>query len=49
MNKPFVRFGIQEAGELRTIARGLKEVEAMLPELNRAERVESQSANWYWA
>ena len=41
LNKPFVRFGIQEAGGTQgTIARGLKEVEAMLPEVNRAERVE---------
>jgi altronate hydrolase len=41
LNKPFVRFGIQEAGGTQgTIARGLKEVEMMLPEVNRAERVE---------
>jgi altronate hydrolase len=41
LNKPFVRFGIQEAGGTQgTIARGLKEVETMLPEVNRAERVE---------
>jgi altronate hydrolase len=41
LNKPFVRFGIQEAGGTQgTIARGLKEVEMMLPEVNRAEREE---------
>lgn len=41
LNKPFVRFGIQEAGGTQgTIARGLSEVEMMLPEVNRAERVE---------
>ena len=41
LNKPFVRFGIQEAGGTQgTIARGLKEVEMMLPEVNRAQRVE---------
>lgn len=41
LNKPFVRFGIQDAGGTQgTIARGLLEVEAMLPEVNRAERVE---------
>lgn len=41
LNKPFVRFGIQEEGGTQaTIARGLKEVEKMLPEVNRAERVE---------
>jgi altronate hydrolase len=40
LNKPFVRFGIQEAGGTQgTIARGLKEVETMLPEVNRAQRV----------
>ena len=39
LNKPFVRFGIQEAGGTQaTIARGLKEVEMMLPEVNRAVR-----------
>jgi len=41
LNKPFVRFGIQDAGGTQgTIARGLKEVESMLPEVNRSERVE---------
>jgi len=41
MNKPFVRFGIQEAGGTQeTIARGLKEVEMMLPEVNRTVRQE---------
>src|SRR5258705_4709538 len=41
LNKPFVRFGIQEAGGTQgTIARGLKEVETMLPEVNRAQRGE---------
>jgi len=41
LNKPFVRFGIQDAGGTQgTIARGLKEVEMMLPEVNRAEREE---------
>jgi len=39
LNKPFVRFGIQEAGGTQaTIARGLKEVEMMLPEVNRTTR-----------
>ncbi len=39
LNKPFVRFGIQDAGGTQgTIARGLKEVEQMLPEVNRATR-----------
>jgi altronate hydrolase len=42
LNKPFVRFGIQEAGGTQeTIARGLKEVEIMLPEVNRSARVEA--------
>jgi altronate hydrolase len=42
LNKPFVRFGIQEAGGTQeTIARGLKEVEMMLPEVNRSARVEA--------
>jgi altronate hydrolase len=42
LNKPFVRFGIQEVGGTQeTIARGLKEVELMLPEVNLAERVET--------
>jgi altronate hydrolase len=41
LDKPFVRFGIQEAGGTQgTIARGLKEVERMLPEVNRATRQE---------
>src|SRR6185369_17185097 len=41
LNKPFVRFGIQEAGGTQgTIARGLKEVEQMLPQVNRAHREE---------
>ena len=39
LNKPFVRFGIQEAGGTQgTIARGLKEVEQMLPALNQVTR-----------
>jgi altronate hydrolase len=39
LNKPFVRFGIQEAGGTQgTVARGLKEVERMLPEVNRVTR-----------
>src|SRR5262249_37315591 len=39
--KPFVRFGIQDAGGTQgTIERGLKEVEAMLPEVNLARRTE---------
>jgi len=41
LDKPFVRFGIQEAGGTQeTIARGLREVELMLPEVNKSERVE---------
>src|SRR5215469_9289124 len=41
LDKPFVRFGIQEVGGTQeTIARGLKEVELMLPDVNKAERVE---------
>jgi altronate hydrolase len=41
LNKPLVRFGIQEAGGTQeTIARGLKEVEMMLPEVNRSAREE---------
>src|SRR6185369_7238661 len=41
LSKPFVRFGIQDAGGTQgTIERGLKEVEMMLPELNRAQRSE---------
>jgi arabinonate dehydratase len=41
LNKPFVRFGVQEVGGTQeTIARGLKEVELMLPEVNRVEREE---------
>jgi altronate hydrolase len=39
LDKPFVRFGIQEAGGTQaTIARGLQEVERMLPEINRISR-----------
>jgi altronate hydrolase len=39
--KPFVRFGIQDAGGTQgTIERGLKEVEAMLPEVNQTQRSE---------
>jgi altronate hydrolase len=39
LQKPFVRFGIQDAGGTQaTIARGLQEVERMLPEVNRATR-----------
>jgi arabinonate dehydratase len=39
LNKPFVRFGIQEAGGTQgTIARGLKEVEKMLPAVNQITR-----------
>jgi len=42
LDKPFVRFGIQEVGGTQeTIARGLREVEFMLPEVNKAERVEA--------
>jgi len=42
LNKPFVRFGIQEVGGTQeTIARGLKEVELMLPEVNQIERAET--------
>jgi altronate dehydratase len=41
LNKPLVRFGIQEVGGTEaTIARGLKEVEAMLPVVNQAVREE---------
>jgi len=41
LDKPFVRFGIQEVGGTQeTVARGLREVESMLPEVNRCERVE---------
>src|SRR5215216_299131 len=39
LDKPFVRFGVQEVGGTQeTIARGLKEVEMMLPEVNRVAR-----------
>jgi altronate hydrolase len=42
LDKPFVRFGIQEVGGTQeTIARGLKEVELMLPEVNKCQRVET--------
>jgi len=38
-DKPFAKIGIQEVGGTQAaIARGLKEVEAMLPEINRATR-----------
>src|SRR6185369_4872072 len=38
---PLVRFGIQEVGGTQeTIARGLEEVEKMLPEVNRTAREE---------
>jgi altronate hydrolase len=41
LNKPFVKFGIQEVGGTQaTIARGLKEVEMMLPEVNKITREE---------
>jgi altronate hydrolase len=40
-NKPFAKIGIQEVGGTQAaIAQGLKDVEAMLPEVNRSERVE---------
>lgn len=40
-SKPFMKIGIQEVGGTEAaIARGLKEVEAMLPEVNRAAREE---------
>ncbi|HSE96904.1 MAG TPA: UxaA family hydrolase, partial [Blastocatellia bacterium] len=41
LKKPFVRFGVQEAGGTQeTIARGLNEVEMMLPEINGITREE---------
>jgi altronate hydrolase len=41
LDKPVVRFGIQEAGGTQeTIARGLKEVELMLPAVNKCDRTE---------
>lgn len=40
-NKPFVKIGIQEVGGTEAaIAQGLKEVELMLPDVNRARREE---------
>jgi altronate hydrolase len=40
-NKPFAKIGIQEVGGTQAaIAQGLKEVERMLPEVNRATREE---------
>lgn len=40
-SKPFIKIGIQETGGTQAaITRGLKEVEAMLPEVNRAVREE---------
>lgn len=40
-NKPFAKIGIQDAGgTLAAIERGMKEVERMLPEANRATREE---------
>jgi altronate hydrolase len=40
-SKPFAKIGIQEVGGTQAaIAQGLRDVEAMLPEVNKAERVE---------
>lgn len=40
-NKPFIKIGIQEVGGTQAaIERGLKEIELMLPEVNRNERQE---------
>ncbi|HXG64703.1 MAG TPA: altronate dehydratase family protein [Blastocatellia bacterium] len=44
-NKPFAKIGIQEAGGTQAaIAQGMKEVERMLPEVNRAEREEAPAS-----
>jgi len=41
LKKPFIRFGVQEVGGTEaTVARGLKEVEAMLPLVNQTVREE---------